>query len=290
MPTFVTSGTDAPTGVPIMSASGRLAAVVHTGFPGVLLGVFDAGADSLGIERLDLADPSREWVTVRTAGPMWLSMGSGVAYDLEAEYGRTYVYRPAYWGEPDPRHSVVVRMPDYTSCGAYLKHLRRPDLSRPVRIMEGWEPSEPTSMTAPRGFGQPAAAVDARAGIGHVAGTLTLRTYDELSWRALSALLTEPGVLLLQCSPDHGIDPMWLVRGDIGHARPRRDGFHVRDFVVPVVQVPRPLDLDTPPVIPGWTWAAATADLTLADVDRTYPSEWQMLLAGVQGWAGAGAS
>lgn len=281
MPTFVTSGTDAPAGVPIMSASGRLAAVVHAGFPGVLLGIFDAGADSLGIERLDLADPARGWVTVRTAGPMWLSVGSGVAYDLEAEYGRTYVYRPAYWGEPDPRHSVVVRMPDdYGSpdISGALKSIWSPELSMFVHV----ERPQPFRRAAPGGS-------ETWRGRDRRAGQLTFTHFPE-DREPLEDLLSS-GPLLWQPCRDIDDRAMYLLPGDLEEEQtPVASGGALRRFTVDFVQVPRPLDLDTPPVIPGWTWAAATADLTLADVDRTYPDEWQMLLAGVQGWAGAGTS
>jgi hypothetical protein len=278
------SGALPPPGTAVRSPSGRIGAAVHNGFPGVLLGVWDAGTYRLGIERLTIGGPS-EWVRVRTADPVWLSAGGqGAAYDLEVEPGQTYIYRPTYGGKPNPAHEVMVKLPDWGGCGAWLKHLRRPHLSRSVRVMSPWEPDEDTWLSATAAYGSGYSASDGVGTMG-LSGTLTLRTTTEGDWRAVAEMLSTPGVMLLQMSPDHGQDPLYIARQSIGHRRPGGlSGYGLREFSFRVVQVARPADLDSPPVVPAWTWAVATAGLDVAVVDSLYPDQWSILLEGVQRW------
>ncbi len=282
MPTAVDAHLTEPVpGVPVVSRLGNLLAVVHDGFPGVLLGVRDMGSDLAWIERCDVERPD-EWQRVRSGGPVWLSAGGGSAYDLEAEYGRTYVYRLSVLDPTD--FQMLVRMPQYRSCDAFLKHLGAPHLSTRVRVMVPWEPVEATWMTVQGVYGSGRIATDGFATQG-ITGEMTLRTYGEDDWRRLSRALSTPGVMLLQSSPDHGLDPLYFVRGDIGHGRPGSiPGYGLRDFSFAAVQVDRPSVTDVPPVIPGWTWDHAVSGRSFDQVDALYADEWSMLLDGVQRW------
>ena len=98
-----------------------------------------------------------------------------------------------------------------------------------------------------------------------------------------------PGVLLLQCSPDHGVDPLYLVRTGVQHGRPGDlPGWRLREHVASFMEQDRPTDFDQPPMVPGWTYVDHADGRSLDDVARQYGDETALLIAGVQQW-GAGS-
>lgn len=276
-------GDPAP-GEPVSSTSGSLTAVQHNGFPGVLLIVRVVGADQVAVER-KAAGSRAPWVPVRTATPVMLESGVGHAYDAEALPNCAYLYRLVFEGDASTAHQVLVQMEPWAgSCEAWLKHLARPDLSRRVRVMVPWEPSRGAYVAAEDVWGVGAATVEGWGTPGQT-GSLTLRTEDEDAWRAVEAALRTPGVLLLQCSPDHGVDPLYLVRTGVQHGRPGDlPGWRLREHVASFMERDRPTDFDQPPVVPGWTYVDHADGRSLDDVARQYGDETALLIAGVQQW------
>lgn len=282
MPTAVDAHLTEPVpGVPVVSRLGNLLAVVHDGFPGVLLGVRDMGSDLAWIERCDVERPD-EWQRVRSAGPVWLSAGGGSAYDLEAEYGRTYVYRLSVMDPTD--FQVLVRMPDWGSTPhrftGYLKGVSAPELSAPVMVAPPEAFTREAHVSSARGWGEayPAAAWGGR---GARTGSLTFHGLPGDDFEATEALLSS-GVLLWQPRPDIRSRPMWILPGSL-------DDLHygatpARRFTVRFTEVDRPAVTDVPPVVPGWTWDHAVAGRSFDQVDALYADEWSMLLDGVQRW------
>lgn len=289
MPTsvFPAEGVPAP-GEPLTSLNGALTAVVHKDFPGVLLRLVTGSDFSwLPLLRYDVA--VGEWVTVRTGGPMWIEGRKGYSYDLEAEPGRTYIYRPGYsYGTTDPApYEVLVTLPPYdfpTDVDAWLKHLDRPGLSMRVRIAAFAESSE-SWLSSASIYSGGRYATDGRA-IQMPTGSLSLWTETEAEYRALRGTLEAPGVLLFQPCPGAALDPMYFRRGAL---RPDRlePGWGMRTIAFDWVAQARPdwrADLDQPVTIPGWSWDDYTAGHTWETLAQAYPSEWDALLAGVRQW------
>lgn len=261
MPTASAHYVGTPVGEEVMSEANTLTAVVHNGFPGVLLLLDIADGQTLRLPVYRRVSGSDEWQRVRSASPVRLEQGFGAAYDVEAMPGQTITYRLGYYGFTDPnppevasQHQVTVSMQPWGSCEAWLKHLGNPDLSQRVRITGNWEPSRDSWASVSAVYGGPNTVTDGWDMRG-LTGTLSLRSYREQDFRALDALLRASGDLLLQPSPDHGIDPFYLARTGIGYGRPGNlKGYRLRDFNVPVVELPRPVDYDQLTVVPGGTW------------------------------------
>ena len=260
---------------------------MHNGFPGVLLRVTLAVTEpTIRVLRHTAGDPASAWITVRS-GVVHMEAGTGHAYDVEAEPGRAYTYRLAVGGYTGVDHDVSVIIPDYGPRDAWLKHLHRPELSRPVRILAPWEPTRGTWATVRAPYGGLPIVTDALAAQGRV-GDMILETRTEKDWRAIDALIRTPGVMLLQASPRHGLDPLYLARTAIGHDRPVSSGYRLRNHVASYVEMDRPDEVDVPPVIPGWSWDDYTAGHTLATLGAAYSDQWGVLLAGVQtAWSAA---
>lgn len=288
MPTvFDEAGFPAP-GVVQFSPSGRLGAVVHAGFPGVLLGVWDAVGSNITIERFTLGERRAEWVTVRSGGPVWLSSGVGSAYDLEAEYGKTYMYRLGYYyGEGgEAEHRVTVRMPDWDGgtgrvrFTGWLKSLTDPLLSRAVVVEQPGEFTRSAHQASATRWGNPYPTT-VWGGRAARTGSLVFHGLPGDDVDALEELLSS-GLLLFQPKPSLKARPMYLLPGDLSDLHYSME--MARQFTLSFTEVDRPADLDTPPVIPGWSWDEATEGMSLGMVDGTFQDEWAMLLAGVQGW------
>lgn len=261
------------------SLSGQLRAMVHHGFPGVLLGV-DAPLDRIQILRLDLAATSAGWVVVRTADPVRLEDGLGAAYDQEVEPGRSYLYRLGY-GQDE--HDVTVTLPDWEGwCGAWLKHLSHPDLSVAIpRAIAAHDLSIGTWVSAVDAISGGRSVTDA-VGAQLPTGSMTITTRSEPDYRALMECVTTPGVMLLQAAPAHGIDPAYIVRTRVVPSRPGDfPGWAFRQVAIEWQQVERPvLDLDAPPVVPGWTWDRHTGGVGFEAWALTYGTEWSLLAHG----------
>lgn len=276
-----------PPGTAVRSPSGRIGAAVHNGFPGVLLGVWDAGTYRLGIERLTIGGPS-EWVRVRTADPVWLSAGGqGAAYDLEVEPGQTYIYRPTYGGKPNPAHEVMVAIPGWGAHPqdalhtGWLKSVAAPQLSRRVRMGPPSEFTHATHSAINSTWGSRYASAT-WGGRAATRGQFVVHALPGDNAPALLDLLSS-GVLLWQPRPAIETKTMYILPGDVtdrhyGGLSP------ARRFTLDYTEVARPAGLDSPPVVPAWTWAVATAGLDVAVIDSLYPDQWSILLEGVQRW------
>lgn len=275
-------------GTPVTSADGKLTAVPHKGFPGVLLCAdFLAGeTDRSFFERA--IDGSDEWEPVRSGWPARLYAATrSECYDVEALPGVPVSYRLSTSAEMltgGSNRTVTVTLPDLADCEAWLKHLGSPTLSRQVRIME-WSEGRESWLRTDDVEGVPARFVVDAPTVRLATGSMTLRVYSETDYLDLTRLLSTSGPLLLQAGPGHGLHDLYLVREGWPVDRPRRDGWHIRDLQVAWLEIPRPDDFDAPPVIPGWTWDEYTRGQSMAALSSAYADQRALMLDGVRQWS-----
>ena len=266
-------------GEPASSPAGTLTAVVHNGFPGVLLrATIAVTSPAVSIVRHAATDPAGTWLPVRS-GVVHLEAGQGAAYDVEAEPGKAYTYRIVLSGYEGVDHDVSVNVPGWSGADrtGWLKPLRRPDLALPVWV------------TPPGDFSRVASGSGAPAGSskypvvswqGRRAVTVPFTFFcgpDEAP--ALEAALSA-GEILWQPKPAVRSRPMYVMPGTLAEQYVGVEQH--RRFTVELVEVDRPDDVDVPPVVPGWSWDHYTAGHTLATLAAAYGDQWGVLLAGVQ--------
>ena len=264
------------------SASGVVKAMVHSGFPGVLLGVTAPWTDRLSVQRFDHDAPALGWVSVRTASPVRMEQGVGAAYDVEVEPGHTYTYSPGF-ASRHPEHDVTVTIPGYGSGEAWLKHVHCPGLSIRLPRMPALDLGHGSWLSSQDVQGWGRYSVDGPAAMMPVGSmTLTVRSEDE--YRRVSGILARSGVLLLQAEECFGVDSMYFRRGRFEWSRPGDlPGYRFRQVTLEVVTEGRPdRDLDQPVEVPGWPWERHARGLSLEDWARAYGTEWGLLSEGVR--------
>lgn len=268
-------------GVEVTSPDGHLTAVVHAGFPGVLLRVREAGREAT-VWRGDGA----EWAQVRSGAPVTLSQGEGFAYDAEVAPGAAYVFA---LDTSDPASAVAVRLAPYAECEAWLKHCTEPSLSLRLSraVMRPWGAGdEMLSAEVTLSDGSATGTVSAAS---MLSGSAVLRTRGRAEWARLVTLLRAPGVLLLQASDAHALDAergLYMTRGRRSPEFLEAGGYGIRDTTIDWRQWARPWPGDAPLRIPGWDWATSTLGLTdAASYAAVYPTTWAQLKAGIGGWS-----
>lgn len=258
-----------------------LTAVLHDGFPGVLLRVIAPGARSAWIVRQD----GEAEVPVRSGAPLRLSTGHGHAYDAEATPGATYRYAALVDGVEVG--AVVVRLPDFSpwlDSRAWLKSATDPGLSRLVLAGRPEPISTPGATAYSPILG--GLSMGRTTGVSARSWRITVIAETEPERAALDRLLAS-GPLLWQPRPSMespriswlGVDGVeWSQIG--GHGR----WVHVAD--VAMTEVSRPATTTTDPLrIPGWGWHQSTSGLAnYAAYASAYPTTWDQLKAGIAGW------
>lgn len=272
----------APTvpGVEVSSTDGSLTAVVHAGFPGVLLRVESVGATP--IWRTDGSD----WTLVRGAAPMVPSSGLGFAYDAETAPDRTYLYARA---QNDPDSYVSIRQPGWASddWSAWLISAEDPSVSRLVNV------EHLPAQIARRSRSAVTDVIGARLGAGRrgvrtgASWSMTLMAFDDAERAAIERLL-DTGPLLYHPHPlcQAPLAGAWLMPGDYPvESYGANEWAHLMTVVVD--EVARPATTLTDPLrIPGWTWTTSTSGLAdYAAYASAYPTTWDQLKAGIGGWS-----
>lgn len=269
-----------PTTPGVEVTSGALTAVVHDGFPGVLLRVLGA-TGPVTIWRADGA----EQIAVRSAAPLIpAASGEGHAYDAETTPDRTYLYSVTIGGTES---TVTVRLPGYGTLGTldtgWLVCVSDPSRSRLVTVQGSPERVQRHGQVGVSpvfgGLGVARWATPA----GGLAWQVTL-VCDGKAARDDVLALVESGPVLFHARPDvQALADGYLLPfpaevAAIGAV----DWMHL--VSVPVERVARPAPMPgTPLRVPYWGWTESTAGLTSAAAYATaYPTTWDQLLAGVQ--------
>jgi len=267
---------DAPPITPpetVTSPDGWLTAVVDTTWAGVILAVDYTASTPLA----DAADVVKVLVTrqdpgaaapvpVRGANLAWALEGVGQGYDHEAPLGVgvTYTARPQYadgtWGpesslgievpEPDPVADVWLKSIDLPGTSARVTVIAWPQLAWTARIDQAVVAGSPF----------PAAAQDV---YGAAASEITLDAEGD-AIEAVRALLTTPGVLLLQTRPAYRRPDMYVLLSDPAEALDAApDG--ARTFTASVIQVDRPDTTGQPMRMPEWSYDALAGEYASYD-------------------------
>jgi hypothetical protein len=267
-------------GVEVTSADGRLTAVVHDGFPGVLLRVRVPGVREASVWRSD----GSAWVPVRSGSPLIVSTGEGHAYDAEVAPGAAVVYA---LDRSDPVSMVAVRMPAVwpRDSAAWLVSAEHPSLARmiiagrPLRRTRGLQVSR-TDLVGALASGR-------RLGSGSDEWSLTVQAWDERERDAIDELL-DSGPLLWhpQESMQSPLAHSWLLVESAEWEQVGGQGTWAHLATLGVTQVARPAVTTTDPLrIPGCGWHESVAGLTdAAAYASAYPTTWDQLKAGVAGW------
>lgn len=287
MPASLTRRTGNPAPGEVVSGQiGALQAAIHTGFPGVLLGVGVFASEPVTIRRYD---GDTGWITVRSAAPVQIEGGTGEAYDIEACPGATYLYRLVTGDTERPAYDVRVAMPSWDELlpprhTGWLKSLLAPHLSMPVRMGAPGEATIGLHARTDTSWGSRHAA-PAWGGRGPKSGTYIVHGLPVDDHDAIEALLTS-GPLLWQPRPGIRTATRWI---SVTGLRDLEYGGHdrARQWSIDWTEIPRPDPTD--PVagddlvtVPGWTWDRYTRGLTWDDLGRIYGDSWGLLREGAR--------
>ena len=271
------------TGVEVVSEDGALTAVVHSGFPGVLLRVTVPGVREVALVRYDGATS----VPVRSGSPCPLTAsGEGWAYDAECVPGASYLYSIA-----GTESAVMVRLVDYAPCEAWLRSPLDPSLSLRLshQIQHPWSDGD-EAIVAVTDIDGGRTRVGIGGGVTMRAGRMVIRTEGVAQYRALRRLLATSEPLHLCASQQHGMDAesgLYLVQQGRVPDFLGMPNYRYVDTTVGWLEMARPATTVADPLrIPGWGWGDSTAGLTTAAAyAAVYPTTWDQLKAGVQGWS-----
>ena len=270
-------------GVEVTSQDGTLTAIVHAGFPGVLLRVMALGVTEAEVWRTD----GGEWVRVRSGSPLIVSSGLGFAYDSEVAPGGSYMFTV---DRGDAASAVIVRLPGWSGVdesAGWLVSARDPHLSR--LCLMGRPRRRARNLTAQMTAIPGALSVGTDYGVGADEWEVEVFARSVRERDLLDALLTS-GPLLWHPHPmmESPLAHQWLHPRTLEwDQRGGPGGGWVHSASVGVTQSARPATTVSDPLrVPGWGWYESTAGLTTAAAyAATYPTTWDQLKAGVQGWS-----
>lgn len=275
-----------------VSSDGWLTVVSDSRLPGVLIRYESPYGPTGGLRVIQAAGADGVWRTVASGFPLrWNVTRAGTweahAYDFRVSPGGVTTYRvtlatPEGMSATRVASSVSISIPHLPHCTAWLKHLGRPDLTTRVNLQHPLPRTVRGAVTMMPVLGRHPHA--AQGGVSSVAHTLTIRVEDDaVAVQQMRATLETPGTFLLQASYDHGIEECYLAwdGGEIDEDRHETEGWRLRDFVVPVVQVGEPGTWEAPLLMPGVSWASqARPARRWADYAAQYPTAWDALVAG----------
>jgi hypothetical protein len=212
----------------------------------------------------------------------WAVAGVGEGYDHEAPLGVgvTYTACPQYadgtWG---PTSSLGIELPSPSPVAdVWIKSLDEPGTSARVTVT-GWPQlswEARIDQAAVAGSAYPAAAQDV-----YTAATSEITLDAEGSAiEAVRALLTTPGVRLLQTRPGYRRPDMFVLFANPAEALDAGpDG--ARTFTASVVQVDRPDTLGQRTRMPGWSYDQVAAQFASYDaVEAGYTTYQSLALDG----------
>lgn len=245
-----------------------------------------AVANAAGIRRLLITrqDPGASVpVPVRGANLAWAIEGAGEGYDHEAPLGVgvTYTARPQYadgtWG---PESSLGIEVPAPSPVAdVWVKSLDTPGASARVTVTAwpqlAWAARIDQALIA--GSPYPVAAQDVYSA---ATSDITLDA-EGTAIETVRALLTTPGVLLVQTRPEYHRPDMYILVTDPAEALDAGPDAS-RTFTAGVLQVERPDTLDQRMRIPGWSYDALAAQFATYDAAAaSYPTYQSLALHGV---------
>lgn len=269
----------------VTSPDGWFKAALDTTWAGVVLAVdYTAGTPLTGaadVRRVLITrqDPGAAApVPVRGANLAWALAGVGEGYDHEAPLGVgvTYTAQPQYadgtWG---PTSSLGIELAAPAPLAdVWIKSVDEPGASARVTVTEwpqlAWEARIDQAQVA--GSPYPAAAQDVYSA---AASEITLDA-EGSAIETVRALLTTPGVRLLQTDPDYHRPDMYVLfsnPAEVLDAGP--DGS--RTFTASVVQVGRPDTLDQRMRMPAWSYDTVAAQFATYDAVATAYADYQSL-------------
>ena len=256
----------------VVSPDGWLTAVVDATWAGVVLAVDYtaatplAGAADVRKVLITRQDPGASApVPVRSADLAWAVGGIGAAYDHESPLGVGVIYtaRPLYadgtWG---PTSSLAVSLPEPTiPADVWIKSVDEPGISARV-VVRSWP-------TLTWGATLDSVRVEGSRYPTASQGPYTSSSSDIVidaegeAIEALEALLTTPGVRLIQTGPGNHRRDQYVMFDDVEQAVDGRPG-ESRSYAAALIEVARPDTADQPMRLPGWSYD------DLADVYATF--------------------
>jgi hypothetical protein len=280
---------DAPQITPpvvVTSPEGWLRATVDGTWAGVVLAVdYTAGtplddvADVLKV-LITRQDPGSDApAPVRSADTAWAVEGVGTAYDHEVPLGVAVVYTavPLYTGGTTGTPTslaITVPAPAAGPGDVWIKSLDTPGMSARVTVTAWPQLSWGARIDQANVMGSPY-PIAAQDVYGAPTSSITLDA-EGAAIEKIRALLTTPGVLLVQTRPDyHRADQYVLL------SNPQQALVSIptapRTYTADLVEVGRPDTTGQPLRLPGWSWDQIAADFATWDAVAASYTSWASL-------------
>ena len=268
------------------SRSGLVTVVEHRDMPAVLVRVETDAPVVHG--RIMRSVEGAAWEPVRSGDYARFILRDdglrvGHAFDLAAVPGKRTAYTVDLGDEYDPDDVVSIELAPLVSPISWLKHGTHPELSRPVRLADELIPRVVAGSVDQVDVYGAARPYMVQAGASLVSTTYKVWCEGEAEVKAVRALVTTPGPLLLQNPPTYGLDEAWLAwTGDAVTEDHYRHGWAYRMLTVPVVEVDPPPTLWAPLVTPGANYATQSRDArTWAEYAAQYGTSTGALMAAI---------
>ncbi|WP_405961881.1 hypothetical protein OG235_24805 [Streptomyces sp. NBC_00024] len=246
----------------VVSPDGWLTAAVDTPWAGVVLAVDYTASTPLAAAAdvrkvlITRQDPGASGpVPVRSANLAWAVGGIGAAYDHESPLGVGVIYtaRPLYadgtWG---PTSSLAVSLPEPAlPADVWIKSVDEPGISTRV-VVRSWPAltwGATIESSRVEGSRYPTTSQSAYTSS---SSDIVIDAEGE-AIESLEALLTTPGVRLIQTGPGNHRRDQYVLFGDVEQAvdgLPRES----RSYAASLVEVARPDTADQPLRLPGWSY------------------------------------